>query len=84
MVRPRCPECGRLTIGVEVTVSSVDGLKTHALTLLKLAREFDDNTPEGEHYTAVDFVDSLALGWGGPKYDRPASKAWRKGPSKAA
>ena len=60
MRRLRCSDCQRLIIA-EPKFHNVESLKTHVVLLLQAAREFDLQTPEGEHYGAVDFVDWIAL-----------------------
>ena len=67
--RSRCPECGGPT----------------PADMLEKAREFDRNTPEGEHPNAEQFVDSYVTTLYRQRHQRRASKAWRQGgPSKAA
>ena len=60
MTRLRCSECQRLVIA-EPEFHHVEPLKPVLTMLLKLAREFDECSPKGESYTAVDFVDAVAL-----------------------
>lgn len=60
--RLRCSECRRLTIRTSSPPAyEVTALEPHVITLLRLAREFDDQGEPGECYTAVDFVDMIAL-----------------------
>lgn len=81
MPRPRCPECGRITIVDERIGDSdepadtfmVAPLEPHMGLLLKAAQEFDAGTPDGESYTATDFVDVLALSVA-REYKIPAGK----------
>lgn len=74
MSRPRCPECHRLTIppSINGTLPSLDAVKPLLVTLLRYAQEFDDMTPSGERYGAVDFCDYLALQVVGKGYVKPA------------
>ena len=87
--RPRCPSCGRLTIPEEpigddepADTFMVAPLEPHMPLLLKAAREFDAGTAAGEHYSALDFVDVLALSVA-REYKIPAGKPGGKR-SKAA
>lgn len=61
--RLRCIECGRPTvpIGEPSNIPGIAELAPVMGTLVKLAREFDGETPDGECPTAVDFLDSVAL-----------------------
>lgn len=61
--RTRCPECGRLMVPgiISDQLPSLEPVKPYLVTLLKYAREFIDETPPGETYTAIDFLDYLAL-----------------------
>ena len=86
MPRPRCPSCGRLNIPGDVngTLPSLEAVKPHLVTLLRYAQDFDANTPKGEHYSAVSFVDFLALEAADPGYRKRAGSPGRRKPAKAA
>lgn len=85
-VESRCQTCGRLPVPGEVngTLPSLDAVRPHLITLLKYARDFDDQTPAGEHYDAVAFVDYLALNAADPGYRKRAGSPRRRKANAAA
>ncbi len=83
MPRLRCSECQRLVIA-EPEFHNVETLKAHVVLLLQAAREFDQQTPAGEHYSAVDFIDALDLSVSGPRSVKPAGNPGNRKPSAAA
>lgn len=58
MASSRCPECGSPT----------------PVDILKHAREFDRNTPEGEHPNAEQFADYYVRTIYGERYVKPAGQ----------
>lgn len=75
MSQPRCNCCGRLAVPgiVNDALPSLEPIRDYLVPLLKYAREFVDNTPPGEQYDAIDFMDYIALNVvDGTRYAKPA------------
>ena len=70
-----CESCGRHALPEVSDVPPSPMLRDQLTELLRFAREFDELDPG--HYTAVDFVDWMALNVGSPIRNEPAGRPGR-------
>jgi hypothetical protein len=86
--RPRCVECRRIIIpeGEPATnLPSLEGMEETLPRLVDWAREFDHANADGDSYTAIDFLDWLALSLHAEgKYTKPAGNPAQMGTKRKA